>query len=61
MKYLPLLLMLGACGEHHDLTQCKGPYLAVNPPPPPAAEAPIPAPAQPQVTANALNITSRGK
>jgi hypothetical protein len=72
VKYLPVLLLLAvsACAEHHDLTQCKGPYLALSPPPPPPiAEAPkaapiaIPAPlkpAQQQVTANAPNMINRG-
>jgi len=68
VKYLPVLLLLAvsACAEHHDLTQCKGPYLALSPPPPPPiAEAPKAAPlaippAQQQVTANAPNMINRG-
>jgi hypothetical protein len=50
MKYLiaaVALLAVAGCAEHHDLTQCKGPYLAFMPPPqPPAAES-VPAPAPP--------------
>jgi type IV secretion system protein VirB8 len=37
MKYLPvclLVLAVSACTEHHDLAQCKGPYLALSSPPP---------------------------
>jgi hypothetical protein len=58
MRYLPcILLALGvsACAEHHDLTQCQGPYLALTPPPAPVAEAPksvpvvVPATAPPLV------------
>jgi hypothetical protein len=48
MKYLSaclFLLAVSGCAEHHDLTQCKGPYLALSPPPPPPlADAPMPAP-----------------
>jgi hypothetical protein len=52
MRYLAAFLILiavGACAEHHTLTECKGPYLALNPPPPPPlAEAPnLPSRAQP--------------
>jgi hypothetical protein len=50
MKYLPvclLVLAVSACTEHHDLTQCKGPYLALSPPPPsPVAHPPAAAPAK---------------
>jgi hypothetical protein len=46
MKYLPLLLLLAvaACAEHHDLSQCKGPYLSLGPPAPPPVAATPPAP-----------------
>jgi hypothetical protein len=48
MKYLPamcLLLAVSGCAEHHTLTACQGPYLALTPPPPPpVAEAPKAAP-----------------
>jgi hypothetical protein len=48
MKYLPAFLILFAvsgCAEHHTLTACRGPYLALTPPPPPpVAEAPKAAP-----------------
>lgn len=45
MKYLSaslVLLAVAGCAEHHDLTQCKGPYLALAAPTPPpvAADAP---------------------
>lgn len=49
-----LILLLAGCGDHHDLAQCKGPYVALKPPMPdpgpptttaPRATAPaIPAP-----------------
>jgi hypothetical protein len=48
MRYLPalcLLLAVSGCAEHHTLTACQGPYLALTPPsPPPVAEAPKAAP-----------------
>jgi hypothetical protein len=46
MKYLPLLLLfaVAACAEHHDLSQCKGPYLSLGPPAPPPVAATPPAP-----------------
>lgn len=45
MKYLSagmlLLLALSGCAEHHELTSCKGPYMAmIPPPPPPSVETP---------------------
>jgi hypothetical protein len=43
MKYLSCVLLalaVSACAEHHDLTQCQGPYLALTTPPAPVAEAP---------------------
>jgi hypothetical protein len=47
MKYLPCVLLtlaVSACGSHHDLTSCQGPYLALANPPAPAADAPPPPP-----------------
>jgi hypothetical protein len=47
VKYLLLFaLALSGCAERHELTACKGPYLALipPPPPPPVADAPKPAP-----------------
>jgi hypothetical protein len=43
MKYLSCVLLalaVSACAEHHDLTQCQGPYLALTTPRAPVAEAP---------------------
>ena len=54
MKYLTaclFLIALAGCAEHHDLTACRGPYLALS-----GAEA-HPATAAPARTARQMPVT----
>ena len=62
MKYLPLLLLaVAACAEHHDLSQCKGPYLSLGPPAPPpvAATPPAPSPLAPPPAAQKQTMVTK--